>query len=42
MNPTAYALLGLTALLALLVGILTFAVLRFSAAAKDARRHLRD
>jgi signal transduction histidine kinase len=42
MNPTAYALLGLTALLAMLVAILTFAVLRFSAAAKDARRHLRD
>ena len=42
MNPTAYAFLGLTAILAVLVSILAFAVLRFSAAAKDARRNLRD
>jgi signal transduction histidine kinase len=38
----AYALIGLTAILAVLVAILAFAVLRFSAAAKDARRHLRE
>jgi two-component system sensor histidine kinase HydH len=38
----AYALLGLTAVLAILVGILVFAVLRFAAAARDARRHLRE
>jgi len=42
MSPTAYAFLGLTAMLAVLVAILAFAVLRFSAAAKDARRNLRD
>ena len=42
MNPTAYAFIGLTAILAVLVAVLTFAVLRFSAAARDARRHLRD
>jgi signal transduction histidine kinase len=41
-NPYAYALLGLTVILAVLVAILVFAVLRFSAAAKDARRHLRE
>jgi PAS domain S-box-containing protein len=38
----AYALLGLTAVLAVLVAILAFAMLRFAAAAKDARRRLRD
>ena len=39
MNPTAYAFLGLTAILAILVAILAFAVLRFAAAAHDARKN---
>jgi signal transduction histidine kinase len=38
----AYALIGLTAILAVLVAVLAFAALRFAAAAKDARRHLRE
>ncbi len=42
MNSYAYALIGLTALLATLVAILAFATMRFAAAAKDARRHLRE
>ena len=48
MNPTAisitpsgYTLLGLTALVASLVGLLTFAMLRFAAAARETRRGLR-
>jgi signal transduction histidine kinase len=41
-NSYAYALIGLTALLATLVAILAFATMRFAAAAKDARRHLRE
>ena len=42
MNPQAYALLGLTALVALIVGAVTFAVLRFAAAARDNRHLFRD
>ena len=42
MNPQAYALLGLTAMIAVIVATVTFAVLRFAAAARDGRRHLRD
>jgi signal transduction histidine kinase len=42
MNPTAYAFIGLTALVAALIGVLAFAVLRFAAAAKDARTSLRE
>ncbi len=42
MNQYSTALLGLTALVAMLVGVLTFAVMRFAAAAKSAKRHLRD
>jgi signal transduction histidine kinase len=42
MSPQAYALLGLTALIAILVSIVVFAVLRFGAAARDGRRTLRD
>lgn len=42
MSQYGYALLGLTALLAMMVAILTFAVLRFGAAARDTRRHLRE
>ena len=42
MTQQAYALLGLTALVAALIGVLVFAVLRFAAAARDTRRHLRE
>jgi signal transduction histidine kinase len=38
MNPQVYALLGLTAMVAVLISITTFAVLRFAAAARDNRR----
>ena len=37
MNPSAYALIGLTAIVAGLVAVLVFALLRFSVAARDAR-----
>ena len=40
MTQAGYALLGLTALTAMLVGVLTFALLRIVAGARDARRHL--
>jgi signal transduction histidine kinase len=40
--PSAYAFLGLTAIVAALVSILTFSILRFSAAARDARRSQRN
>ena len=40
LTPGAYALLGLTALVAALVTILTFALMKFMAAARDARRSL--
>jgi signal transduction histidine kinase len=42
MNPQAYALLGLTALIAVIVGAATFAILRFAAAARDNRHLFRD
>ena len=42
MNASGYAFLGLTAIVAMLVGILVFAVLRFAAAARDAKRALGD
>jgi signal transduction histidine kinase len=42
MSSSAYAILGLTAIVAALVGILVFAVLRFAAAARDSRRFLND
>ena len=42
MNPQAYALLGLTAIVAVLVGVLVFAFMRFAAAARDTRQHLRE
>jgi signal transduction histidine kinase len=35
-----YALIGLTAIVAMLVSVLTFAVLRFAAGARDTKRHL--
>ena len=38
LTPSAYAFLGLTALVACLVAVVAFAVLRFSAAAAEARR----
>ena len=38
MTPNAYALIGLTAIVAALASILTFAVLRFFAAARQASR----
>jgi hypothetical protein len=37
-----YAFLGLTAIVAMLVGVLVFAVMRFAAGARDASRHLRE
>ena len=40
-GSTAYALLGLTAFIGALSGALMFALLRFAAAARDTRRHLR-
>jgi PAS domain S-box-containing protein len=42
MSPSVYAFVGLTAMVAALVGVLVFAVLRFGAAARDSRRHLTD
>ncbi len=41
MTPSAYALLGLTAIVGALAAALMFAVLRFVAAARDTRRHTR-
>ena len=41
-NATGYAFLGLTAIVAMLVGVLAFAVLRFAAAARDSKRSLGD
>jgi PAS domain S-box-containing protein len=40
MNPAGYAFLGLTIIVAVLVAILAFAVLRFAAAARNARKNL--
>jgi two-component system sensor histidine kinase PilS (NtrC family) len=40
MTQAGYALLGMTALTAMLVGVLTFALLRIIAGARDTRRHL--
>jgi two-component system nitrogen regulation sensor histidine kinase GlnL len=42
MNQYGYALLGLTAIVAMLVGVLTYAVMKFVVGARQARRHLRD
>jgi PAS domain S-box-containing protein len=41
-NATGYAFLGLTAIVAILVGVLAFVVVRFAAAARDAKRTLGD
>jgi signal transduction histidine kinase len=42
MNPQAYALLGFTALVAVLVAVVAWALLRFVSAARDTRHRLRD
>lgn len=42
MSPNAYALIGLTAIVACLMAVLTFAMLRFAAAARDSRRLARE
>ena len=42
MNPQGYALLGLTAVVAIIVAVATFSVLRFAAAARDSRHLIRD
>ena len=42
MTQYGYALVGLTATIAMLVGVLTFAVLRVIAGARDTSRRLRD
>ena len=42
MNTYAYAIIGLTAIVAVLVGFLTFAVFRLASGLRDARRNLRS
>ena len=42
MNSQAFALITMTALVAGLIAVLVFAALRFAAAARDSRRHLRE
>src|SRR5215213_1626876 len=42
MKPSAYALIGLTALVAGLMSILIFAALKFASAARDSKRFLRE
>jgi signal transduction histidine kinase len=42
MNPSVAAVIALTAIVAALIGVLVFAMLRFSAAARDARVSLRE
>jgi nitrogen fixation/metabolism regulation signal transduction histidine kinase len=42
MNPSVYAVIGLTAIVAALIAVLIFAVLRFAAAARDSKRYLRE
>jgi signal transduction histidine kinase len=41
LTPSAYALLGLTAIVGAMAAVLTFVILRFFAAAKDTRRSMR-
>ncbi len=41
MTETGYVLVGLTALVAMLVGLMTFAILRFAAGARVAKQHHR-
>jgi signal transduction histidine kinase len=40
MNQFGYALVGLTAIVAMLVGVMTYALLRIVAGARDTKRHL--
>jgi nitrogen fixation/metabolism regulation signal transduction histidine kinase len=42
MTQAGYAFLGLTAIVAVLVAVLVFAMLRFAAGARDARRNLSE
>lgn len=42
LNPNAAALIGLTAIVAALIGVLMFAALRFASAARESRQHLRE
>jgi signal transduction histidine kinase len=42
LTPNAYALLGLTAIVAALVSIVVFAMLKFMSAARDTRRQMRN
>ena len=42
MNQQAYTLIVMTAVVAGLIAVLVFAILRFGAAARDSRRHLRE
>ena len=42
MSQSAYALIGLTAIVAGLVALVVFALLKFASAARDARGHLRE
>lgn len=42
MTQYGYAVLGLTAMVAVLVAVIAFALLRFASAARDAKRHLRS
>jgi signal transduction histidine kinase len=42
LTPSAYAFLGVTALVAALVALVVFAMLRFSMAARDTRRSMRN
>src|ERR1051326_2783216 len=41
LTPQAYALIGLTAIVAALVTVVVFSMLRFSAAARETRRNIR-
>ena len=42
MNPSVTVIIGLTAIVAALIGVLMFAMLRFAAAARDSRRFLSE
>lgn len=42
MNPNVTAIIGLTAIVAALIGVLMFAVLRFASAARDSKRFLTE
>jgi two-component system sensor histidine kinase HydH len=41
-SPSVYAVIGLTAIVAALIGVLVFAVLRFGSAARDSSRYLSE